>query len=69
MKLVAAAYAAATAACQGTKLELPILFGAFYGLRRSEAISLKWDAIDFEQNTITISGIAVLRSFWQTVCL
>ena len=36
------------------KLELPILFGAFYGLRRSEAIGLKWDAIDFEQNTITI---------------
>lgn len=33
---------------------LPILFGAFYGLRRSEAIGLKWDAIDFDQNTITI---------------
>ena len=31
-----------------------ILFGAFYGLRRSEAIGLKWDAIDFDQNTITI---------------
>ena len=39
---------------KGTKLELPILFGAFYGLHRSEAIGLKWDAIDFEQNTITI---------------
>ena len=41
-------------AAKGTKLELPVLFGAFYGLRRSEAIGLKWDAIDFEQNTITI---------------
>ena len=41
-------------AAKGSKLELPILFGAFYGLRRSEAIGLKWDAIDFEQNTITI---------------
>ena len=41
-------------ASKGSKLELPILFGAFYGLRRSEAIGLKWDAIDFEQNTITI---------------
>lgn len=41
-------------AAKGTKLELPILFGAFYGLRRSEAIGLKCDAIDFEQNTITI---------------
>lgn len=39
---------------KGTKLEIPILFGAFYGLRRSEAIGLKWDAIDFDQNTITI---------------
>ena len=39
---------------KGSKLELPILFGAFYGLRRSEAIGLKWDAIDFDQNTITI---------------
>ena len=39
---------------KGTKLELPILFGAFYGLRRSEAIGLKWDAIDFENDTIII---------------
>ena len=42
------------AASKGSKLELPILFGAFYGLRRSEAIGLKWDAIDFEHDTITI---------------
>ena len=41
-------------AAKGSKLELPILFGAFYGLRRSEAIGLKWDAIDFDQNTITV---------------
>ena len=41
-------------AAKGSKLELPILFGAFYGLRRSEAIGLKWDAIDFDRNTITI---------------
>ena len=27
---------------------------AFYGLRRSEVLGIKWDAIDFEQNTITI---------------
>ena len=37
---------------KGTKLEIPILLGAFYGLRRSEAIGLKWEAIDFEANTI-----------------
>ncbi len=39
---------------KGTKLEIPILLGAFYGLRCSEAIGLKWDAVDFEHDTITI---------------
>lgn len=42
-------------AVAGTKLELPVLLGAFYGSRRSEIVGLKWSAIDFEQNTITIS--------------
>ena len=41
-------------AAKGTKLELPIVLAAFYGLRRSEVLGLKWDAIDFQQNTITI---------------
>ena len=27
---------------------------AFYGLRRSEVVGLKWAAVDFEQNTIEI---------------
>ena len=39
---------------RGTKLEIPVLFGAFYGMRRSEVLGMKWDAIDFERNTITI---------------
>ena len=39
---------------KGTKLEIPILFGAIYGMRRSETLGMKWDAIDFERNTITI---------------
>ena len=39
---------------KGTKLELPIMMAAFYGLRRSEVIGLKWDAFDFEENTFTI---------------
>lgn len=39
---------------RGTRLELPVLFGAFYGLRRSEVVGLKWDAIDFKNDTITI---------------
>ena len=33
---------------------LLIQITAFYGLRRSEALGLRWDAIDFERNTITI---------------
>ena len=41
-------------AAKGTKLEIPIFLGAFYGLRRSEALGLKWNAIDFQNNTITI---------------
>lgn len=39
---------------KGTKLEIPILLGAFYGLRRSEAIGLMWDAIDFEYETLIV---------------
>ena len=38
-------------AAKGTKLEIPVFLGAFYGLRRSEALGLKWSAIDFENNT------------------
>ena len=41
-------------ALRGTKLELPVLVAAFYGLRRGEVVGLKWDAIDFERDTITI---------------
>lgn len=41
-------------AAKGSHLEIPIFLGAFYGLRRSEAIGLKWDAIDFQNDTITI---------------
>lgn len=39
---------------KGTKLELPVLVAAFYGLRRGEVVGLKWDAIDFERGAITI---------------
>jgi len=44
---------------RGTKIELGVLLGAFYGLRRSEIIGLKWDAIDFKQNSITIKRTVV----------
>lgn len=38
----------------GDPLELAVLFGSYYGLRRSEIVGLKWEAIDFVQKTITI---------------
>ena len=39
---------------QGHPLEVAIKLAAFYGLRREEIIGLKWTAIDFENNTLTI---------------
>ena len=39
---------------KGDPMELAIILAAFYGLRRSEVIGLKWSAIDFERKTITI---------------
>lgn len=41
-------------AARGTPLELPVMLASFYGLRRSEVVGLKWDAIDFENKTIAI---------------
>ena len=41
-------------AVKGSQLEIPVMLAGFYGLRRSEVLGLKWDAIDFNNNTITI---------------
>ena len=41
-------------AVRGNKIEVPVMLAAFYGLRRSEGVGLKWDAVDFEQNTLEI---------------
>lgn len=35
-------------------LVLPVQVAAYYGLRRSEVLGLKWDAIDFKNNAISI---------------
>lgn len=37
-----------------TKIEFAVFAAAFYGLRRSEIVGLKWDAIDFDRKIITI---------------
>lgn len=39
---------------KGDPIEFGVILAAFYGLRRSEVIGLKWDAIDFERKTFTI---------------
>lgn len=39
----------------GTKLELPIFFALFYGLRRSEVLGLRWGSFDFQQNTMDVN--------------
>lgn len=39
---------------KGDPAEFGVVSAAFYGLRRSEIVGLKWDAVDFERKTITI---------------
>ena len=46
-------------AVEGTVIEAPVKLAAFYGLRKSEALGLKWDAVDFESNTLTIRHTVV----------
>ena len=37
-----------------TPIKLPVLIASYYGLRRSEVLGIKWDAIDFDNKTIII---------------
>lgn len=46
-------------AVKGDSVEFPVLMAAFYGLRRSEIMGLRWQAIDFVGNTITIDHTVV----------
>lgn len=39
---------------KGEKIEIPVTLAAYYGLRRSEALGLKWSAINWENKFITI---------------
>lgn len=40
---------------RGTRLELPVIFGGFYGLRRSEIVGLRWSAIDFDNDIFYVN--------------
>ena len=44
---------------QGDVLETVIRLTATYGLRRSEVLGLRWDAVDFEKGAISICHTAV----------
>lgn len=40
---------------EGDVLELVITIAAYYGLRRSEVLGLRWSAISFERNTVSVN--------------
>lgn len=44
---------------QHDSIAVPIFLACFYGLRRSEALGLRWSAIDFERGTLSISATVV----------
>lgn len=44
-------------AVKGNSMELPVILAAFYDMRRSEIVGLKWNCIDFEKKTISIQHI------------
>ncbi len=49
-------------ATSGTVIEIVVLLTAYYGLRRSEVLGLKWDNIDFRNQSISIFH-KVVRTF------
>ncbi|MCD7774145.1 MAG: site-specific integrase [Clostridiales bacterium] len=42
---------------KGTDLETIILLAAWFGLRRGEIIGLKWECIDFNAKTLSVTGV------------
>ena len=46
-------------AVKGSVIEGIVTMTLFYGLRRSEAVGLKWTAVNFENNTFTIQSTVV----------
>lgn len=43
-------------------IELHILLAAYYGFRKQEVVGLKWDAIDFENDTIKVKHVVTNAS-------
>ena len=46
-------------ALSDTSVYLPVALALYYGLRRSEVLGLKWDAVDFKRNTLTVRHTVV----------
>lgn len=44
---------------QNEPIAVPIFLAAFYGLRRSEILGLRWSSIDFTQGTLSITTTVV----------
>ena len=51
--------AALLEAIKGTIIEGIVTMTIIYGLRRSEAVGLKWEAVDFVNDTFTIQSTVV----------
>lgn len=45
--------------CKGTPIESCVFLTVNYGFRRSEVLGLKWSAVNFTENTITVNHTAV----------
>lgn len=48
---------------KGDPIELAVLLAAFYGLRRGEIVGLKWQAINFQNQTLTIHHTVIPVSY------
>lgn len=48
-------------AVEGSNIEIPVMLISLLGLRKSEALGLKWDSIDWERKTVIIKDTAVMN--------
>ena len=44
-------------AFKGDPIEIPVILAAFYGMRRSEVLGVKWSSIDLEKKTICVNHV------------
>lgn len=44
-------------AVKGSKIETPVMLAAWFGLRRGEALGLRWQDIDFDTMTLSVRGV------------